>query len=65
MYGTTTYLSFFQVIVASLVLSFSLSGYRSVALDNQQVAFLATPNNDEVLKLILVKGFQWHSNQLQ
>ncbi len=58
-----TYLGFFQVIVASLVLSFSHSGYLWHL--TQQVAFLAAPKNDEVLKFSLVKGFQWHSNQSQ
>ncbi len=50
-----TYLSFSQMMVASLVLIFSYSCYQWHLTTNRQ--HLAAPKNDEVLKLRLVKGF--------
>ncbi len=62
------------VKIWNYVLTSSNGGFLSIniylfwlpmALDNQQAAVLAAPNNDKVLKLHLIKGFQCHSNQSQ
>ena len=57
-----TYLSFFQVMVAPLVLIFSRSGYLWHLTTNER--HLAAPKNDEVYQVTFDKGFQCHSNRL-
>ncbi len=51
-----TYLSFSQVMVASLVLIFSHSGYHWHLTTNRW--HLAAPKNDEVFQIMFGKGFQ-------
>ncbi len=52
----STYLSFSEVIVASLVLIFSCSGYQWHLTTNEQ--HLAAPKNNEVYQITFDKGFQ-------
>ncbi len=58
-----TYLSLSQLMVASLVLIFSHSGYQRHLTTNEP--HLAATQNDEVFQIMFGKGFQCHSNRSQ